>query len=250
MAQKILSIVNHKGGVGKTTTAVTLAHGLARRGKETLLLDLDPQGQAASFLGINPSMDIFYLLIAGLNGQPAEHELVGLRQRIRSSGRPHLWIVPGGSETAAGQQTIGALAKPISFLLDTIKPLIREQFEYVVIDTSPSLGGLQERAIWASDFVISPVATEFAALEGLGQLAQKTLRHLKVDLAWRGTLLGVLPTFFDETTRESRLSMENLRASFPNLLLAPVHRATTLRECAAEGLTIFETNPDQRDASE
>ncbi len=250
MPTKVICLANHKGGVGKTTTAITLAHGLARRGKETLIVDFDPQGQAASFLGINPGMDVFYLLISGLSGSPTGSELTALKQRVRSTGRPHLWIIPGGAETAAAQQTIGALSKPISYIADILKPFSRNGLDYIILDTSPSLGGLQERAIWASDYVIAPVSPEFAALDGLSQLTQKTLLRLKQDLGWSGTLLGILPTFFDEQTRETRSAMADLHNSFAELVMCPIHRATVLRECAAEAMTLFEKAPDHRVAQE
>jgi len=250
MSTKIICLANHKGGVGKTTSAITLAHGLARRGKETLIVDFDPQGQAASFLGINPSMDVFYLLIAGLSGAPTGSDLTALKQRVRSTGRSRLWVVPGGAETAAAQQTIGALAKPISYIADTLKPFSRNGLDYIILDTSPSLGGLQERAIWASNYVIAPVSPEYAALEGLSQLTKKTMLQLKQDLGWSRTLLGVLPTFYDEQTRETRNAMEDLRASFAELVMPPIHRATVLRECAAEAITIYEKAPDHRVAEE
>jgi hypothetical protein len=98
------------------------------------------------------------------------------------------------------------------------------------LDTSPSVGGLQERAIWASDLVILPSATEFASLDSVGKTVQ-TLHALKIEKGWTGGLLGILPTFFDDKTRESRNSLNDLQHSFGDKVLPPIHSATVLREC-------------------
>lgn len=248
---KVICIANQKGGVGKTTTTINLAHGLALRGKETLVVDFDPQGQAATFLGVNTSADVFFLLMASIAGTPqaGSNDLLTLKQRVRSTGRQRMWIIPGGSETAAAQTTLAALNKPISYIADAMKPFSRNGLDYIILDTSPSLGGLQERAIWASNFVIAPVMPDFAATDGLIQLTT-TLKSLNKDKGWIGKLLGVLPTFYDETTRETKATMINLQNAFGGMLLPPVHRATAFRECAAEGVTIFEKDPDGRAARE
>lgn len=248
---KVICIANQKGGVGKTTSTINIAHGLARHGKETLIVDFDPQGQAATFLGVNTSADVFFLLMASIAGIPqaGSSEMVTLKQRVRSTGRQHMWIIPGGNETAAAQTTLAAMSKPISYIADALKPFSRNGLDYVILDTSPSLGGLQERAIWASDFVIAPVMPDFAATDGLIQLAT-TLKSLSKEKNWAGKLLGILPTFYDETTRETKATMANLQTAFGGLLLPPVHRATAFRECAAEGVTIFEKDPDGRAARE
>ena len=103
--------------------------------------------------------------------------------------------------------------------------------------------------MWASDFVIIPTATEFLSADGVGKVVQmmSILQHKK---GWKGSLLGVLPTFYDEQTRESKSTHEDLRQIFGESLLAPIHRATILRECAAEGQTIFEKDPESRAAQE
>lgn len=248
---KVICIANQKGGVGKTTTTINLAHGLARHGKETLVVDFDPQGQAATFLGVNTSADVFFLLMASIAGAPqaGTSELMTLKQRVRSTGRSKLWIIPGGSETAAAQTTLAAMNKPVSYVAEALKPFSRNGLDYIILDTSPSLGGLQERALWASDLVISPVMPDFAATDGLIQLVN-TLKTLGREKAWAGKLLGILPTFFDETTRETKATMSNLLSAFGGLMLPPVHRATAFRECAAEGVTIFEKDPDGRAAQE
>jgi len=241
----IITIANQKGGVGKTTTAVSLAHGLTLRGKKVLLIDLDPQGQCATALGLRPEPGAFYLLVAPRQAGTVETA----RQWVRNTGRENFWLIPGDTTTSAAQTVINAEGRPLSCVRDVLKPFIREGLDYILFDTAPSVGGIQERAVWTASLVIIPTATEFLAADGLSQMVQ-TLTILQKEKSWEGALLGVLPTFFDEQTRESRANIESLRETFSNRLLTPIHRATVLRECASEALTIFEKDQESRSARE
>jgi chromosome partitioning protein len=111
------------------------------------------------------------------------------------------------------------------------------------------VGGIQERAIYAADLVLIPTATEFLSMDGLAQMME-LLNTLKGNSEWSGELLGILPTFFDGQTSESKKSFEELQTSFGEGVLSPIHRATVLRECAAEGKTIFEFAPASRASRE
>jgi len=245
MSTKVICIANQKGGVGKTTTAVSLAHGLALRGKQVLLLDLDPQGQSATALGRNPEPGIFYLLTMGTSPQ----ETTFVNSWVRSSGREGLTLYPGDQQTMAAQTVLNAQNKPVSAIRNAISRFFKEGLHYIIFDTAPSVGGIQERAVWASDLVIVPTATEFLSADGVSKVMQM-MSILQAKKSWQGALLGVLPTFYDEQTRESKATMESLEARFGASVLPPIHRATILRECAASGQTIFETDPDSRSAEE
>jgi chromosome partitioning protein len=245
MPTKILCITNQKGGVGKTTTAVSLAHGLSRKGKQVLLVDLDPQGQSATALGRSPSMGAFYLLTMGSMAS----ETAFIKSLIQPTAREGLWLVPGDQQTMAAQTVLNAQNKPVSCIRESITRLFHPDLHYVIFDTAPSVGGIQERAVWASDLVIVPTATEFLSADGVGKVIQM-MSVLQDEKRWNGALLGVLPTFFDEYTRESKATLEILQETFGSSLLAPIHRATTLRECAAEGQTIFEKDPTSRAAQQ
>ncbi len=245
MPTKVICIANQKGGVGKTTTAVSLAHGLALRNKQVLLLDMDPQGQSATALGRNPEPGIFYLLTMGLSAQ----ETTFVNSWVRSSGREGLTLFPGDQQTMAAQTVLNAQNKPVSAIRNAISRFFKDGLDYIIFDTAPSVGGIQERAVWASDLIIVPTATEFLSADGVSKVMQM-MSVLQEKKSWQGALLGILPTFYDEQTRESKATMESLQEHFGSRVLPPIHRATILRECAASGQTIFETDPDSRSAEE
>ena len=235
----IVTIANQKGGVGKTTTAVTLAHALAIKGCDTLLLDLDPQGQCASALGQSHDSGVFNLLASGQT----------LADVTRTTGRSHLTLIPGDKRTATAQIVLNAEGFELNLIRDVLRPGIRRGLEMVVIDTAPSVGGLQEAALFASDLVIVPTATDYLSTEGVIRVLE-TLNLLK-QRGWQGRVLGVLPTFHDKVTRESQATLDDLAKTFgEDLILSPVHRATILRECASVGKTVWEVAPRSRAATE
>jgi chromosome partitioning protein len=235
MSTKVICIANQKGGVGKTTTAVSLAHGLALKGRRVLLIDLDPQGQSATALGHSPEPGVFYLLTMGMT--PQETNFV--QSWVRFSGREGLYLLPGDQQTMAAQTVLNAQDQPISAIRHSINRFFKDGPHYIIFDTAPSVGGIQERAVWASDLVIVPTATEFLSADGVGKVL-RMMSILQEKKSWQGNLLGILPTFYDEQTRESKATIDDLRKRFDASVLAPIHRATLLRECAAQGQTIFE----------
>lgn len=253
---KIITIANQKGGVGKTTTAVTLAHGLARRGYSTLLLDLDPQGHCATALGLNTEPGAFSVLIS-----PTPNATM-FQQWTRNTGRENLWLIAGDQSTGTAQEVIKAQERPIDAILQLLRAVAR-QYDYVLLDTAPSVGGIQERSIFAANLLIIPTATDFLALDGVAQIVEMTAQlagGVKWAVRWPGRLLGILPTMYDEQTRESQQNLDHLRAfeqqwqernqSTAPLLLPVIHRATVLRECPSNAKTIWEYAPESRAAQE
>jgi chromosome partitioning protein len=236
----ILTIANQKGGVGKTTTAVNLAHGLVLEGKKALLVDLDPQGQCATILGLRPESGAFNLLISDL-----PHA-----QIVRLTDRANLYVVMGDKKTAIAQTVLSVQRTPISFTREKLAPiLIEDGFDFIIVDTSPSIGELQEQALWAADGVLVPCATDYLATDGVFSI-NNSLQKLQAEQNWPGKILGILPTFYDEVTRESKATVLDLQKQFGSLVLTPIHRATILRECAVEGKTIFELDRNSRAAEE
>jgi chromosome partitioning protein len=235
-----ITVANQKGGVGKTTSAVNLAHGMVLAGKRVLLVDLDPQGQCATALGLKPEPGAFNLLVADL---PAN-------QVIRLTDRPDLYVILGDKKTATAQTVLSIQRAPVSFTHDRLViPASVENIDYVVIDTSPSVGELQEQALWAASQVVIPCAVDYLASDGVFSIIA-TLEKIRADYHWTGKVVGILPTFFDDVTRETKATIHDLTRQFGSLMLKPIHRATILRECAVEGKTIFEHGPSSRAARE
>jgi chromosome partitioning protein len=232
-------IANQKGGVGKTTSASSLAHGLALHNRHVLLVDFDPQGQCATALGINQEPGVFNALV---------NTHSDIHQWIRGTDRTGLYLLPGDRSTATAQIVINAENRPINSIHTLFKTLGKE-YDYIIFDTAPSVGGIQERAIYAADMVLIPTATEFLSMDGLAQMME-LLAALRSQHNWKGKLAGILPTFYDEQTSESRESLAELKTTFGDSVLAPIHRATVLRECPAEGKTIFELAPASRSSRE
>lgn len=222
-----ICFVNQKGGVGKTTSAITVADELARRGKRTLIVDFDPQGQSAVALNIKPEAGVFRMLISA---SPAQ-------ECVRETGRKNLSIIPGDISTATAQIVLAAENRSFDTIRQALKPL-EDQFDCMVFDTAPSAGGIQERVIWTSNLIVIPVATDYLAVDSLG----KTLVMLN-DLTkrgWQGKLAGILPTLHDNITNESRKALSYLKKNYPESTLTPIRRATILRDCTADGLTIWQ----------
>ncbi len=235
-----ITIANQKGGVGKTTTAVTLAHGLALRGKQVLLVDADPQGQVATFLGLRQESGLFDLLISR---RP-------LRDVIRTAAandypRHGLYVIPGDKRTATAQIVLTTEG----FRIEALARVLQDsEADFIVFDTSPSVGSFQEAALFASDWLVVPVATDYPSVEGFTGIFE-TLQAVN-ERGGRCRLLGTLPTMFDDVTRESAAVLSQLQKRLGEAVLTPIHRATILRECAAEGATIWELAPKSRTAEE
>jgi chromosome partitioning protein len=235
---QIITVANQKGGVGKTTTAVHLAHGLVLKGCKVLLVDLDPQGQCATILGLKQESGAFNLLVSELPSG----------QVIRATDRSNLFVVLGDRKTGTAQTVLSVQRSPISFTYDKLIELARaDNFEYLVLDTSPSVGELQEQALYAASGVLIPCTVDYMASDGVYNI-EVTLRRLRSEFNWRGRIMGILPTFYDNVTRESKATLEDLKKQYGELVLGPIHRATILRECAVEGKTIFELDPRCRAA--
>jgi chromosome partitioning protein len=193
---RVISIANQKGGVGKTTTAINLGASLAVAEKRTLVIDCDPQGNATSGLGIRKDGD-----------QPTIYECLVDQQPIVDAIReavhfPHLDVVPASRDLAGAE--VELIGKPNrERILKRILEPIRDRYEYILIDSPPSLGLLTLNALVAADTVLIPIQCEFYALEGLSQLLN-TVRIVQRNVNTELGIEGVLLTMFDKRLNLSR----------------------------------------------
>lgn len=229
MKQTIIAVINQKGGVGKTTTAVNLAAQLASARSSVLLVDLDPQGNATSGLGIPRE------------AEPTTYELIlgqtTLDRAVRPAGREGLYIVPANPNLAAAEIELVPMMQRELALRTALQTAA---YTYVIIDCPPALGLLTINALSAADAIIMPVQAEYYALEGLGQLLA-TVQRVKQALNPSLDLLGVVLTMYDKRTSLSEQVMDELQNHFGDKVFKTViPRNVRLAEAPSFGKTIFE----------
>ncbi len=240
---RIIALANQKGGVGKTTSAVNLSAYLAAGGFRTLLIDIDPQGNATSSLGLDKEacdLSIYDILI-----DPAP-----LAGAVVPTGQERLALVPStsvllGSETEAALTALSGREQRLAEALDTLPP---DAYDFVLIDCPPSLGLLTLNALTAADGVVIPIQCEFLALEGLMQLSN-SIYLVKRTFNERLDIVGVLMTMFDARTRLSAQVVEEVRRFFPNRIFETViPRGVHLAEAPSYGQSILGYDPASRGA--
>jgi chromosome partitioning protein len=202
---KIIAIANQKGGVGKTTTAINLCASLAAAERRTLLVDLDPQANAGSGLGIDKralELTVYEVL--------QDESLVA--QAIRPAILPHLFLLPANSRLTGAEVEL-VQAEGREHKLSRILEKIRDQYEFIFVDCPPSLGLLTLNGLTAADSVLIPVQCEYYALEGLGQLLE-TIKLVQARLNPRLEIEGVLLTMYDRRLNLARQVVEEAIAFF------------------------------------
>ncbi len=241
---QIITISNHKGGVGKTTSAAHLAQALADLGRNVLLVDFDPQANLTVLFGVPRSDAASYLLTLGLGA--AETSLV---QSLVVPLRERIQLLPASAGLSGAQAQINASGRGIDWVRLALERFLRHDLHFIIIDTNPSASGIQERAVWAADLLIIPSQAEALSVSGVGSMMKMT-RTLDEQHNWPGRVLGILPTMVrgDGTAfmpREHRAALEEMRASLRGDLLLPVvpDRAA-MKECAGKSQTLFEFDPE------
>ncbi|MEA3349563.1 MAG: ParA family protein [Chloroflexota bacterium] len=233
----IITVANQKGGVGKTTTTVNVGHGLAMMGHKTLLIDLDPQSNLASALNCAKGKGVYYMLTMGHDNR---EEINFIKSHLKPTGRERLAYIPGNAETVRAQKDVTNRTPPAPIShIRTCLELFSNDVDYIVVDTSPSIGGLQERAVWAANLVIIPTNMGYLSNEGVATLTND-LRSIFAGKDWPGKLMGILPTFFDGRTRADQTSMSQLQEAFGDNVLPTIHRSTVFEDASSAGRTIFE----------
>ena len=243
---KVISLVNQKGGVGKTTTSINLAASLGKLGKKSLLVDLDPQGNCTTGLGVNKG-NIKYSIYDVLNGT------VEAKKAIVKTGFTLLSIIPATINLAGldiellekGYQN--AAFKKNEQLRNALEP-IKDNYDFIIIDCPPSLGLLTTNALVASDSVIIPVQCEFFALEGITQLLN-TIIMTQTRLNPNFKIEGVLLTLLDSRTNLGLEVVEEVRKFFKDKVFNTIiPRLIRLVEAPSHGEPINEYDPTSRAA--
>lgn len=239
---KVISIVNQKGGVGKTTTTISLGVGLAKEGKKVLVVDADPQGNLTACFGLEPNdieISITSILANCINDidMPSDYGII----HVNDEG---VDLIPSNIELAAFESDlINAMSRELvlkSYISD-----IRKNYDYILIDCSPSLGLMSINALACSDKVIIPLQVGYLSLKGLEQLfstIKKTKRKINSDLE----IDGILFTFFEKRTNFSKMvydSVNNIYGTAIPVYDTIIKRSIKLAECPAAGKSIYRYDP-------
>jgi chromosome partitioning protein len=235
---QIWTVANQKGGVGKTTTSVTLGGLLAQRGEKTLLIDLDPHGSLSSYFGYNP--DTIEESVYSLFHREVAHSHMPLASMLRRTSMPKMDLLPASTALVALDRQIGAQEGMGLVLHDALNEY-KSHYQAVIIDCPPTLGVLMVNALAACNQLIIPVQTEFLALHGL----ERMLKTLEMIMLSNKHALNytIVPTMFDKRTRASKDCLEQLRKTYTEHLwneCIPVD--TQFREASRAGQPLCTLN--------
>ncbi len=226
---KIIVVSNQKGGVGKTTTVINLAYELTKLNKKVLIIDLDPQGNCGSGLALE--------LEEGKNLYEALSDNINIEKIIYPTKFDNLFLIPGSEDLAAAEIELSQIDEPEKLLRYELSQ-IKDQFDYIFIDTPPSLGMLTINALVASKSVLIPIQCEYYALEGISLLL-KNIHRIKSNFNPALVIEGIILTMYDNRTNLSRDVANHVRKHFPdNTYEVKIMRNIKVSESPSYGLPV------------
>ena len=227
---KIIAVANQKGGVGKTTTSVNLSAAFAEMGKKVLLIDCDPQGNATSGLGIEKDGLELSIYDALINDTPMEEIIIQTQFGLD--------MVPSVMDLAGAEVELVNLDDK-QYRLKKAVELVKNEYDYILIDCPPSLGHVTLNALTAADSVLLPLQCEFYALEGLSQLLS-TVQLVQEQLNENLRIEGLVLTMYDSRTNLAEQVVEEVKTHFPDMVYATkIPRNVRLSEAPSFGKPIF-----------
>ena len=230
---KIIAIANQKGGVGKTTTSITLAAGLAYLNKKILLVDFDPQGNATQGVGYRVGLQDLTVYDAILND-------TDIKECIKTLSKPPMDILPANISLAGADLELAKIEEHREELLKQALSAVEDDYDFIIIDCPPSLGLLNTNALTAADSVLIPVQSEYYALEGITQLLQ-TIRLVQKLFNPDLKIEGVLLTMYDARTNLSAEVGQEIRKHFKEKAYRTyIPRNVKLSEAPSSGLSIYD----------
>ncbi|NCY21381.1 ParA family protein [bacterium] len=231
---RIVAVVNQKGGVGKTTTAIHLAAGAAEAGRRVLLVDLDPQANASSGLGLEHT--------AGKSLYPVLLGQARATDMLQPSRHPNLQILASELDLAGAEMDLAGMENPLTHVRKALDPLrLDPAFDLVILDCPPSVGLLMTNALVAAEKVLIPVQCEYFALEGVGKILNLIERIKQGGANPDLSILGIVLTMYDARTRLSQQVSEDLRTHLKDQVFQTiVPRSVRLAEAPSHGKTIYE----------
>ena len=236
MDNKIISVINQKGGVGKTTTVINLAAGLTMKGKKILVIDLDPQGNATTGLGLSNNESSDQTIYSVLNGSKKIHEV------IKKTSFENLDLITSNVDLSGLEVETAGDSRRAFKLKDELTSILndsRASYDYILIDCPPSLSLLTIMALVASDALVVPLQTEFFALEGLTQL-MKTIERIKNNLNPELSIRGILLTMYDRRNKLSGEVEKEARNYFKEKVYQSVDpRNVRLSEAPSHGVPVL-----------
>jgi len=224
-----IAILNFKGGTGKTTTAVNLSHALALKRQNVLVVDCDPQGSIADWLGINPKNTFFDLL----------SDTVKLKECIYQA-RERLSVIVSDKKLALAEVRLARQEDMEKAFQNKLRSL--KDYDFVFLDCPPSMSILNLNALEYADEIFMPVTMDYLSLRGVKQVVESLPGGIEIT--------KIIPTFYDQRTKKSREILEDLQTFFKGKVTSPIRVNVRLSECSSFHKTIFEYDPHSRGAQD